>query len=1037
MYDLSKKYNREEFLEFLKFFLPNDLFLKEEEYNDESKVDLFRKIYKLGEVKSLENLAILEVEHTSINDPRITLAKKTFSLFNKLSINKGLVIFYCTDSENYRISLVESSYKWKRDKVVSREFSQPRRLSFLLGPKAKIHTPTKQFVKLGKIKNFADLRDRFNIEIVNKEFFNNYKNLYLYLKKYLDEDKVFSSFAKKIKLKTSFFAQKLLGQIVFCYFLQKKGWLGVAENKSFGTGDHLFFRNQFNKYNETKKNFFNDFLEHFFYDGLNNENQNNYLKKIDCKVPYIGGGLFEYYDGYDWKKETLEIPNKTFSNKEKTGILDVFDLYNFTVDENLPIDIEIAIDPEMLGKVFENLLPENIKRKQGTFYTPREVVNYICESNLIDYLFSKLEGQINYDDIKNFVSDENFLLSNKKKFQSNALLLDKLLLNIKICDPAIGSGAFAVSVMNIIVKLRLKLKDYVAKKYKNSSYYYKKDCIQNCIYGVDIDETAVEISKLRLWLSLIVDESDYNKAEPLPNLDFKIIQGDSLIEEFEEINLGLNIFTKKNQNLDLFSNESEIINIVSNLATQQNLYFKTVSYSKKVNLKKQIENIMLDIISNITSREDFKNLKSTVLKEKFHKLFLTKNNRECFPWGIFFADVFLNNKGFDIIIGNPPYVDSEEMVRTEENLRDKYNKVYMSAKGNWDKFIIFIELGINLLNKNGILSFIVKNTLVSAKYSESIRRIMKEKNIKGIRDYSTVDVFKEADVYPVIFRLQNNNEKEKYVSMITMSSIEEIKTKNLIKSDTFYKNILWDYYFADEQYVKIISKMLKEKNLDDENICTILSACTVDEAYQMKKAIVEKKTPSKADFKFINSGTIDSYCSMWGIKKTQYIKNQYTYPTLNIKKIEKVSDVRAKMTLSEKLIIANMTRGLECFYDNKSRFCAGKSTTVILKGRGKYSLKLLCAVLNSRITNFFILVYFNSLKMSGGAINFGQEQIRSIPFPSKITKEKEITSIVDKILLKKNRDPNLDISQETNQIDQYIYKSYNLNQKEIELIEKF
>ena len=181
MYDLSKKYNREEFLEFLKLFLQNDLFLKEEEYNDESKVDLFRKIYKLGEVKSLENLAILEVEHTSINDPRITLAKKTFSLFNKLSINKGLVIFYCTDSENYRISLVESSYKWKSDKVVSREFSQPRRLSFLLGPKAKIHTPTKQFVKLGKIKYFADLKERFNIEIVNKEFFNNYKNLYLYL----------------------------------------------------------------------------------------------------------------------------------------------------------------------------------------------------------------------------------------------------------------------------------------------------------------------------------------------------------------------------------------------------------------------------------------------------------------------------------------------------------------------------------------------------------------------------------------------------------------------------------------------------------------------------------------------------------------------------------------------------------------------------------------------------------------------------------------------------------------------------------------
>ena len=177
----------------------------------------------------------------------------------------------------------------------------------------------------------------------------------------------------------------MLGQIVFCYFLQKKKWLGVKSDKKFGTGDTNYLRNQFNIYKGKKKNFFNEFLEYFFYEGLNDQNKNHYLSKIKTKVPYIGGGLFEYYDGYDWKKEKLNIPNSFFSNEDKNGILDIFDLYNFTVDENDDFDIEIAVDPEMLGRVFENLLPENLRKGGGSYYTPRSIVNYMCETSLIKY----------------------------------------------------------------------------------------------------------------------------------------------------------------------------------------------------------------------------------------------------------------------------------------------------------------------------------------------------------------------------------------------------------------------------------------------------------------------------------------------------------------------------------------------------------------------------------------------------------------------------------------------------------------------------
>ena len=155
------------------------------------------------------------------------------------------------------------------------------------------------------------------------------------------------------------------------------------------------------------------------------------------------------------------------------------------------------------------------------------------QNSVINFLITKIQKTFNTEEIRNFVQNKNFDLSKENNFKSNAEVLDELLSNVKICDPAIGSGAFAVSIMNTIVKLRLSLKNFVKRKYKNSSYYFKRDFIQSNIYGVDQDESAVEITKLRLWLSLIVDETDYNKTEPLPNLDFKIIQGNSLLETFE------------------------------------------------------------------------------------------------------------------------------------------------------------------------------------------------------------------------------------------------------------------------------------------------------------------------------------------------------------------------------------------------------------------------------------------------------------------------------------------------------------------------
>jgi len=1032
MFSYTDKYQRNNFLIFFKNILP----IEEEIQNFKVTNDkLLKSITKIANVNFKPNIPIFEVEHFSNNDPRIELTNNLFAILNKFSIEKALVIFFCKDSDKYRLSLIESSLVWVNDANVKRKFSHPKRLSFLLGHNAKIHTPYNQLKN--KIVNYNDLKKRFDIEIVSKEFFNQYKNLYENLSIHLNNDKQFKKFADKIDIEINFFSKKLLGQIIFCYFLQKKGWLGVELEKKFGNGDFSYLRNKFTETSKKNYNFYNNFLEPFFYDGLNRNNENNFVKSIKSKVPYIGGGLFEYYEGYDWKKENLSIPNEVFSNSGLTGILDIFDLYNFTVDEHDPLDIEIGVDPEMLGKVFESLLPENIRSKGGIFYTPRTVVEYMCYSTLFDYLDFINEKKIDSDELINFVFDKNFLILPESTLARNSLFLDEILLNIKICDPAVGSGAFAVSLMNLIVNLRIKLTPYTNRKYKNTAYYFKKDCIQNSIYGVDLDQYAVEITRLRLWLSLIVDQRDYDITESLPNLDFKIIQGNSLIEEFENVNLGSNIFNKSEKNYSLFSNDIILDQKIKKIAEVQSQYFKTISYSKKKNLKEEIQKLMLSVLSEVLDSSVFENLKSKSDKNNLINIFSINTKRNFFPWGIFFAEVFYNNKGFDIVIGNPPYVDSEEMVRNDKFLREKYTAIYKSAKGNWDLYIIFIELGIKLLKKNGFLSFIVKNTLIASRYSEEIRRIMALLNMIEIRDYSTVEVFKEADVYPVIFRLQNSQIKNNLINMTVMEDINLIKDKNLINKDLFYKNIMWDYYFFNSNYVKIINKILEHNFLNDPYVCSVISACTVGEAYKIKEILLDKNSPEKPNYKLINSGTIDPYCTSWGIDMTQYIKDRYQYPVLNINKLKNISENRAQIAQSKKLIIANMTLGLECFYDKKGEFVPGKSTTVILPGKSSVPLEVLASLLNSKLVKFFILIYFNSLKMQGGAINFGSEQIGQIPFPKKIKKQNRLIELVNQILILKSKNYNAEIIELTKEIDNVIFENFSLDDQEIKYIEKF
>jgi len=348
----------------------------------------------------------------------------------------ALVAFYATGANDWRFSFVKMDYNIKvsdNNIKIEKEFSSAKRFSFLVGENEKIHTAESRFLPLIISDNkpsFADIEKAFDVEVVSDEFFKKYRDLFIKLKIELDnlyqnDEKINKEFKAK-NITTVDFAKKLLGQIIFLYFLQKKGWFGVDKNEPWGSGPKNFIRKLFNKDYISYNNFYNEILEPLFYEALRTDRACNdhFYDKLKCKIPFLNGGLFDPINSYDWVNTEIKIPNEIFSNNDKTkegdGILDIFDRYNFTVNEEEPLEKEVALDPELLGKIYEKLnairddnfdeyltalksgkAGEETKfnKEYGVYYTPREIVHYICQESLINYLYTNLNGKVPKDDI--------------------------------------------------------------------------------------------------------------------------------------------------------------------------------------------------------------------------------------------------------------------------------------------------------------------------------------------------------------------------------------------------------------------------------------------------------------------------------------------------------------------------------------------------------------------------------------------------------------------------------------------------------------
>ncbi|WP_315513162.1 Eco57I restriction-modification methylase domain-containing protein [Capnocytophaga sputigena] len=1040
-----------------------------------------RKLATITGIRSIKQVGKIYVGVEPLQIFDVTVSDRVMMERNRVNIQRLIRTVMDQFSCAFMLFHYEDDTRWDwrftycRKSAKKEETTDSKRFTFLLGPGQSCRTAADNFIALYEKRESLEIKnieEAFNVEALSQEFFGKYKAQYEAFVNYMvdpangmRQDFIDTHFdhssmtADKIRDREEKpirdYVKKLLGRIVFLHFLQKKGWLGVPTGKEWGEGDRDFMLKLFeNASPEQKENFLDEVLEGLFANGLDTNRSDNgdvYDTGVqgfcNCKIPYLNGGLFE--------RDALDEKTSRFPAKYFESLLTMLSQYNFTIDENDPNDAEVGVDPEMLGRIFENLLEDN--KDKGAFYTPKEIVQYMCRESLIAYLQTD-QKEDDKKRIRQFVTTHEVESLGELKKEVEQKLID-----VKICDPAIGSGAFPMGLLRELFFCRSAIEPNIVEKAAD----IKRHIIQNNIYGVDIERGAVEIARLRFWLALIVDEKS---PEVLPNLDFKIMQGNSLLESYEGIDLSklatmsdvqiyepqLNLFgeMEASQPKVIYTQTDKLKEFQANLKR----YFEPITHEERTRLRNSIDDYVrhtitytLEVHKQSEERKKEQICLSTTFTEKQKKAIaeaeanmvhlneMIENvqnmeliNSDFFLWHTWFHDVFSrpSKEGFDIVIGNPPYIDSETMTNIMPELRKQYSQIFTCARGNWDMFVIFVEKGIKLCSFEGIYSFILPNKLIAAKYTSKLREQIVANDIIEIRDYSRLPVFINAAVYPCTIVGRRTLASNDYNScrFIVMKTVKRIERKNVSLQEIIGSEY-WDVFFRSEIEFSIIKRFLASKSIirDEWNV---IGSATVAEAYEIKNVLYDAKE-SDDSLKVINTGTIDPYKSLWGYKAMQYIKGKYHFPRVSQSDLNNISERRLSQSMSEKLIVAGMSSRIEAVYD-VGETLGGKSTTIILGDE----LRFLLGLLNSKLVSFSINILYNSIKMAGGYLNIGTREIENIPIPQTNEEQRnEISNLVTEILDLTRDNIEKDISSEENKIDRLIYSIYGLSDKEMKYME--
>ena len=927
----------------------------------------------------------------------------------KYDVDGAIVVF--TQEKKWRLSFISEIKILNDEGEIVEQATEPKRYTYLLGEGEKVRTSADRLSKLsGKTLSLQDILNAFSVEALNEEFYKIVQEFFYQLlggeigkgKKKSDYGEGIlrlPSAPKENRQTYQEFAVRLIGRTVFCWFLKMK--------KS-DTGKPLFPENLLSSQAvKENSNYYHSILERLFFQALNTPMEERVENLPDGAeiIPFLNGGLFE--PGTD----DFYIPNQftglnenvlSVDNQWFVEFYEELEKYNFTIDENSIAEVEVSVDPEMLGRIFENLLAEidpdsgeTARKATGSFYTPREIVDYMAVESLVQYLHNKTT--IQHERLRPIFKllEQEYPEFSKSEKENLLDALDK----VKILDPACGSGAFPMGILQKIVQaLQILDKDatwwkkrqvdrisnaIVKKQLKEKlessgvEYARKIGVIQNSLYGVDIQPIAAEISKLRCFLSLIVDETiDESKPnrgiEPLPNLEFKFVTADTLIK-----------LPDNNGQRALFDNFEEL----KELEKLRDEYIQ--SYG---NVKKQL-------------KEDFLKVQQKVAKDQL-SLFATPNSKaykigNWNPFGHDKSDWFdpkwmFGVETFDVVIGNPPYVSYYS--NTGSSLT-KEQKVYFVS--NYDSVVkendrinsmnLFIERGFRLLKPNGVLTYIVNKTFaVLPSYLEVRKFIMENGKLQYL--ISGLDPFK-AIVDCVVFGVTNNTQDNYSVKWHNGNLVNF----EFVDISQFKKNRNLELHFSKE--TSVISKIENARNVL-EDILIVNRGVNIGGQFDSFLSDTKK---DKEYFKFIAGiKSLDKFTYSWNEKSDCYFKFDQELETKLRSEGSTMVLGNPERYLKDKLFIPESAQFLMASYV-KERIYSAYGIMVGIPSSVNSNIKYACALINSKLFTFYAIEKEILRKGSKATPHIGVKGLKSIPVhlvPDDV--QCVFVNLVDYVILSKN-----------------------------------
>jgi tRNA1(Val) A37 N6-methylase TrmN6 len=984
---------------------------------------------------------------------------------------------------------------------------------------------------------------------------------------------------------------RLITRLIFVWFLKQKD--NLIPEWIFKESEVAEVLKTFDPHSEKKSNYYNGIIQNLFFATLNKEivlrgfteketrkdygiktvyrdhkdsplfkiSQEEFIKKFET-VPFLNGGLFEcldrrdskekqkYVDGFSREKSRAAfVPNCLFFGEGVSGehgahegIIELFSRYNFTVEENTPQDIDIALDPELLGKVFENLLgtyneetKSTARNESGSFYTPREIVDYMVETSLKEYFKGKLTppDEPAETELKEKLDKLFSYHETRHDFDTGQVkLLMDAINNCKILDPACGSGAFPMGVLNKLTFIMEKLdpdnklweelqiqkakeeteeafrigdRDLREKRLKEISdvfelnkknYGRKLFLIENCIFGIDIQPIAIQISKLRFFISLIVDqktggakENNYNVL-PLPNLETKFVAANTLI--------GVKRI-KKGEQGEL--TDQEIEKKQQELLVLRHKHFSARKVDEKIALREQDE-VLSKYLADLLKENRFYSAVDAAQMAAWNPYDQTK------PSDFFDAYWMFGIKdGFDVVIGNPPYIGEKGHKTLFEPVKNSILKEFYVGK--MDYFYFFFHLAINILQSHGILSFITTNYYITATGGKKLRQDLKTRtSLLYLVNFNEFRVFDSAQgQHNMITVLQKSFNKGQICNCYTVNKIGIASAQDLksifdgIYEETNYSTVKQlDIYEGMENYIRMVMvdnndtafsifEKIKNQNKCLGEICNvntgIMGGCDYINNSNLKYLnhndllkndirindgvfVLDKRNERDTNMlnsinnsnilkPFFKNSDINKYSTsietdkilIFSSKNLEIDKNIINRHLIKYKKIlRKIREINNEnlddwcflrrgaahpSIFSSSKIVAPQRSKTNTFGYNEIDWYASADVYFITTKDTSFKLRYILMLLNSKLYYFWL---YNKGKRKGETLELYQKPLSEIPIKQVSSQvQDELIVFVDKIIDTKMRNPKADISGLERQIDNLVYRLYNLTLEEVRVIE--